>query len=242
MRMDDVVLDRAGFEAAWQLAREIPGWLTLDQARALWEAASKLPVGGRVVEIGSHKGRSTVVLGHAAQLAGARVTAIDMFRDGRMFGGAATRTAFEANVAGAGLTDTVDLLVADSRRVRPQWTEPVDLIYIDGKHDYWSFTDDLRWSAWLPPGGDIFVHDCFSSVGVTSGVLAKVLLGRGYAYAGRVGSLARFTVRRPRRDDRWLLVRQLPWFARNVGIKALLRLRLRPVAGALGHVGPYDPY
>src|SRR5262245_3837962 len=240
--MDETELDRAGFEAAWRIAGEIPGWLTREQARALWEAAVKLPAGGRVVEIGSHKGRSTVVLGHATQLVGARVTAIDMFRDGRIFGGVATRTLFEANIARAGLTDTVDLLVANSTKARPQWSGPVDLIYIDGKHDYWTFTDDLLWSAWLPPGGDIFAHDCFSSVGVTSGVLAKVLLGNRYAFTDRVGSLARFTLRRPRREDRVRLLRQLPWFARNVGIKALLRLRLRPVAAAFGHSGPYDPY
>ncbi|MEN3304997.1 MAG: hypothetical protein V7603_1199 [Micromonosporaceae bacterium] len=240
--MGDLAVDRTGFESAWRVAEEIPGWLTRAQAQALWRAARRLPPGGRVVEIGSHQGRSTVVLGHAARLAGARVTAIDVFRDGRMFGGAPTRQLFEANIGRAGLTGTVDLLVEYSTRARPQWTDPVDLIYIDGKHDYWTFTDDLRWSACLPAGGEIFVHDCFSSIGVTSGVLAKVLPSRRYTFGDRVGSLARFTLRRPGAADRWRLLRQLPWFARNVVIKVLLRLRLRPVARALGHTGPYDPY
>jgi predicted O-methyltransferase YrrM len=170
------------------------------------------------------------------------VTAIDVFRDGRMFGGAPTRDRFEANIARAGLQDTVDLLVEYSTKARPQWTEPIDLIYIDGKHDYWTFTDDLLWSAQLPPGGEIFVHDCFSSIGVTSGVLAKVLPSRRYAFADRTGSLARFVLRAPDATDRRRLLRQLPWFTRNVGIKVLLRLRLRPVARAFGHAGPYDPY
>jgi predicted O-methyltransferase YrrM len=240
--MDEVTVDSAGFESAWRVAQQIPGWLTRAQAEALWQAARRVPAGGRVVEIGSHQGRSTVVLGHAAQLAGARVTAIDVFRDGRLFGGSATRRKFEANIARAGLTGTVDLLVEYSTRARPQWTQPVDLVYVDGKHDYWTFTDDLRWSAWLPPDGEIFVHDCFSSIGVTSGVLAKVLPSRRYSFADRVGSLARFLLRPPAAADRWRLLRQLPWFARNVVIKTLLRLRLNPVAGVLGHEGPYDPY
>jgi hypothetical protein len=38
------------------------------------------------------------------------------------------------------------------------------------------------------------------------------------------------------------VLRQLPWFTRNVVIKVLLRLRLRPAVAALGHTGPYDPY
>ena len=24
--------------------------------------------------------------------------------------------------------------------------EPFDLLYMDGKHDYWTYTDDLRWA------------------------------------------------------------------------------------------------
>ena len=34
-----------------------------------------------------------------------------------------------------------------STRARPGWSEDVDLLYIDGKHDVWTFSDDLRWRA-----------------------------------------------------------------------------------------------
>jgi predicted O-methyltransferase YrrM len=240
--MTEALLDRSGFESAWRIAEEIPGWLTEAQAAALWQAARWLAPGARILEIGSHQGRSTVVLGRAAQHAGARVTAIDPFVNGRMFGGARTRERFEANIARAGLTGTVDLLVDYSTRARPRWSGPIDLLYIDGKHDYWTVTDDLRWSAFVVPGGEVLIHDCFSSIGVTSGVLAKVLPSRRLAFADRVGSLARFRLERPRGDDRMRVVRQLPWFTRNVVIKVLLRLRLHLAVAALGHTGPYDPY
>ncbi len=237
------MLDRSGFESAWQIAGEIPGWLTRAQASDLWHAARRLPAGATVVEIGSHQGRSTVVLEHAtAARGGGTVVAIDAFCEGPMLGGAATKGKFEANVAGAGLSGNVELQVNYSTKLRPQWTRPVGMLYIDGKHDYWTFTDDLRWSAWLPEGADIFVHDCFSSIGVTSGVLLKILPSRRYAFCDRTGSLARFQLRRPTAADRWRLLGQLPWFARNVIIKVLLRLRLRPVAALLGHRGRYDPY
>src|SRR5690349_5691859 len=94
--MTDVLLDRSGFESAWQIAEGIPGWLTRAQAMALWDAARRLGPGARIVEIGSHQGRSTVVLGRAAQCVGARVTAIDAFVEGPLLGGAPTRRKFEA--------------------------------------------------------------------------------------------------------------------------------------------------
>jgi predicted O-methyltransferase YrrM len=40
----------------------VPGWLTREQAERLWTAASRLAPGARVVEIGSYRGRSTIVL------------------------------------------------------------------------------------------------------------------------------------------------------------------------------------
>jgi predicted O-methyltransferase YrrM len=230
------------FDEAWAVAERIPGWLTREQAAVLWDAARRLSPGARIVEIGSHQGRSTVVLGHVARDLGLRLTAIDPFVDGRLFGGEPTRGKFEKNVSAAGLTDVVELVVDYSTRLRPHWTEPFDLLYVDGKHDYWTFTDDLRWSEHLADGGEIVVHDCFSSIGVTSGVLVKILPGRRYTYLDRAGSLARFRLRPPAGADRVRILRELPWFARNVGVKILLRLRLYPLARAVGHTGRYDPY
>jgi predicted O-methyltransferase YrrM len=223
-----------GFEAAWSVGDSVPGWLTRDQARLLWDSAAAVPVGGTVLEIGSHQGRSTVVLARAARDRGARVVAVDPFVAGRLFGGAATRARFEDNVARAGVGDVVELVARPSTALRPDWTAPVDLLYVDGKHDYWTVTDDLRWAAHLPAGGVLLLHDCFSSVGVTLGVLRG---GRGLVYTGRVGSLARFVVGAPTAADRRRLLAELPWFARNVLIKVALRawrLTGRPV--------PPDPY
>jgi predicted O-methyltransferase YrrM len=229
----------AGFEAAWTLADTIPGWLRKDQGRALWEAAGRLGSGATVVEIGSHQGRSTVILGLAARSVGATVVAIDPFVD--WLGGSSIRDRFQTNIARAGLGETVELVVGYSTKLRLGWTRPIDLLYIDGKHDYWTYTDDLRWSAHLPPSAEILVHDCFSSVGVTLGVLLK-MLGTRYTYLDRFGSLARFTLRRPSTTDRLRLLGELPWFTRNVIVKVLLRLRMRPLARLLGHREPVDPY
>jgi predicted O-methyltransferase YrrM len=241
--MTETPVHQEEFDTVWAVAEQIPGWLTRAQAAMLWHAARRLAPGAHIVEIGSHQGRSTVVLARAAQAVGARVTAVDPFVTGRLFGGPSTRDLFEANLARAGVTGTVALLPEYSTRARPAWDRgAVDLLYIDGKHDYWTFTDDLRWSAFMAPDGEILVHDCYSSIGVTSGVVLKVLPSRRYSYVDRAGSLARFRLARPAFADRTRLMRQLPWFTRNVFLKVLLRLRLRPVARVFGHDSPYDPY
>jgi predicted O-methyltransferase YrrM len=237
-----MVPDVTGFDEAWDAADGIRGWLTRAQGRLLWDRARALGEGATIVEIGSHQGRSTVVLARAAQAVGARVTAIDPFVEGRLFGGRRTRDLFEANTEAAGVRQTVTLLAEYSTRARPGWSDRIDLLYIDGKHDYWTFSDDLRWSAFLAPGGEILVHDSFSSIGVTCGILARVLPSRRYTYLDRAGSLARFVLRPPTWRDRGRLLAQLPWFSRNVVMKVLLRLRLGRVAAVLGHKGPYDPY
>jgi hypothetical protein len=231
----------AGFDAAWHIAEDIPGWLTIDQARMLWDAALRVPDGGTIVEIGSHQGRSTVVLARAMAGRG-RVVAVDPFVEGRLFGGPSTRQRFEGNVQRAGVEDTVELVCDYSTRARAAWRRPVDLLYIDGKHDYWTVSDDLRWSSRVPAGGTVLLHDSFSSVGVTAGILARVLPGRGLAYECRQGSMALFARRDPSLADRARILRELPWWLRNVLVKVLLRLRLRGPAGVLGHHGPYDPY
>ncbi|MGH3739128.1 MAG: class I SAM-dependent methyltransferase [Micromonosporaceae bacterium] len=232
----------ATFDDAWAYAQAIPGWLKLGQARMLWSAASRLPAGATVVEIGSHQGRSTVILGAAARQVGASVVAIDPFVDGKLFGGEATREKFVKHIADAGLDDVVELVVGYSTELRGGWDRPFDLLYIDGKHDYWTFTDDLRWASWLPDGGEILVHDCYSSIGVTAGVLAKVLPSRRLTYLSRSDSMARFVVGAPARTDRVRVLRELPWFTRNVMIKVGLRLWPGRQVTVLGHTGPHDPY
>ena len=231
-----------GFTEIWALADRIPGWLTSQQAELLFEQAGALPAGAVALEIGSHQGRSTVVLAHAVRAGGGRVVAIDPFVDGQLFGGSGTRTHFERHIGMAGVDETVELVCDYSTRARKSWTRPFDLLYIDGKHDYWTLSDDLKWRVHLPDGAAVLVHDCFSSIGVTLGILRHVLPAGDLRYERRAGSLALFRVGRPTGRDRLRILAELPWWLRNVFLKVLLRLKLRPVARLFGHDSPYDPY
>lgn len=232
----------ATFAQLWEVADRIKGWLTRDQAQLLHDEATRLPPGSVALEIGSHQGRSTVVLAHALRARDASLIAMDPFVEGRLFGGSPTRAIFERNLRDAAVEDVVELIPEYSTRARPTWNRPLDLLYIDGKHDYWTLSDDLKWARHLPEDGVVLIHDCFSSIGVTLGILRHVLFSDDLAYESRATSLALFRRRRVTPRDRLRLIAQLPWWIRNVGIKVLLRLRLRFVARALGHDSPYDPY
>ncbi len=234
--------DDPDWEIAWRNASDIPGWLKEGQARILWDEARALPAGGVVLEIGSHQGRSTVVLGEALRSGGGTVIAVDPFVEGKLFGGLTTREKFEHNIAAAGLGDVIEQVPDYSTRIRPTWSRGFDLLYIDGKHDYWTLSDDLRWAVHLPAGAGVVIHDCFSSIGVTLGILRHVLFSSTLAYERRSDSQALFRVRRPTTADRLRILGEMPWWLRNVFLKVLLRLRLRGVARLFGHDSPYDPY
>lgn len=231
------------FASTWRACDRVPGWLTREQAYDLWSAARALPANAVAVEVGSHQGRSTIALGAGAQLAGATVVAIDPFVEGRMFGGQRTRELFEKNIAKARLSGIVRLEADYSRNVLTRWDGQVDLLYVDGKHDYWSCTRDLGWIAHMPDQSRIYVHDAFSSVGVTASLIVQMLRPRTrLRYRGRTGSLAAFVRGRPSVLERLAVTKELGWFTKNLVIKVLLRLRLRMVARALGHRSPVDPY
>lgn len=231
------------FAEMWDRVGRIAGWLTRDQAYDLWSAARMLAPSSTIIEIGSHQGRSTVALARAASGSGATVVAVDPFVDGAMLGGQKTRDLFERHIAIAGVGDRVRLEADYSVRVRANWTGPVDLLYIDGKHDYWSCSKDLGWVSYMADGASVFVHDAFSSLGVTASLVREQL--RRFPrirYRRRTGSLAAFVVGAPTARERMCLMSELPWFCRNLAIKLLLRLRLRPLVRAMGHDSPYDPF
>lgn len=229
------------FEDVWTRVDGTQGWLTEDQARVLFHEAGRLPTSGIAVEIGTHQGRSAIAIA-AGLPTGARLVAIDPFPPDWRYGGADTEARCRANLAAAGVDHVVELVVSTSRAARAGWAAAVDLLYVDGKHDAGSLVDDLRWVDHVRPGAAVLVHDAFGSVGVTLGLLWTLATSRRLRYLGRTGSLARLEVRAPRLADRLRPLRELPWFARNVLVKACLRLRLRRVAAMLGHRGPDDPF
>jgi SAM-dependent methyltransferase/predicted O-methyltransferase YrrM len=232
----------------------VQGWLTDAQAARLGAAAARAGPGARIVEIGSYHGRSTIVLARAAPEA--EVVAIDPHAGndrgprqwtGTADEGEADNRAFRANLERAGVAERVRHVRRPSQDALERVEGPVDVLYVDGAHRFAPASADIaRWGARVAPGGTLLVHDAFSSVGVTLAIGRHLLAGGRFRYAGRSGSLAEY-----RREDLGAGARvtgaarqlaSLPWFARNLVVKAAIAGRMPGLARALGHrSGPW-PY
>jgi Methyltransferase domain len=246
------------FETALAAVEDVDGWLSEGQARRLFERAASVPPSGRIVEIGSYRGRSAIVLAQAAGGAGVEVVAIDPHAGndrgpqeihGTASEGEADNAAFRENLARAGVDGAVRHVRLPSQEALGSVEGPIDLLYVDGAHRLGPAIEDIaRWGARVRPGGSLFVHDSFSSIGVTLALLRLLALGREFVYVGRERSLAEYRRvgtplgwgERLRNAARQLA--QLPWFARNVLIKVAIVLRARPLLRALGHEGDVWPY
>jgi hypothetical protein len=244
------------FETALAATEGVEGWLSEGQARRLFERAAAVPPEGRIVEIGSYRGRSAIVLANAAS--GAEVVAIDPHAGndrgpqeihGSASEGEADNRAFRENLERAGVAGAVRHVRLPSQDALGSVEGPIDLLYVDGAHRLGPATDDIRrWGARVRPGGTMLVHDSFSSIGVTLALLRLLALGGEFLYVGRERSLAEYRrvatplspAERLRNAARQLA--QLPWFARNVLIKVAIVLRARPLLRLLGHDSLDWPY
>ena len=221
----------------------IEGWLTEAQAARLRAAASRPRPDGAVVEIGSFRGRSTVVL---AQAAGA-VIAIDPHAgsdrgpqeiEAEASRGDADHEAFLSNLVAAGVADRVRHVRKFSSDAHGDVAGPLSLLYVDGAHRFAPARADLAgWGGRVRPGGTMLVHDAFSSIGVTLALLFVCAGSRRWRYVGRTGSLAEYerrTASRGRVRDVGRHLAELPWFARNGAIKVLVLAGRRRWAERIG--------
>lgn len=225
------------FADAWAAVAEVEGWMTEGQGRALFDAAAACPAGGRIVEIGSFQGRSTIVLAMASDPA-VEVVAIDPHAgndrgpqelDGFTAEAEDDNARFEANLAAAGVRERVTHLRAFSDDALADVDGAIDVLYIDGAHRYAPALADIRqWGSRVADGGTLLIHDSFSSIGVTLAIVRELVPSRRFRYVGRSRSLAIY--RADERLGRWPSVgrqiAQLPWFAWNVVKKVLISAKV----------------
>ena len=156
----------------------IDGWLTVDEAIALFELARSLPHERPLaVEIGCWQGKSSVCI--ASGLRGknaARLCCIDPFDASgdlpssgeyaqRADGVGDLRTAFEQNLEAAGLRSCVDVRQGFSHEQAKAWREPIDLLFVDGDHGHDAVLRDYEdWARHVRPGGFLAMHDVVHAV------------------------------------------------------------------------------
>jgi predicted O-methyltransferase YrrM len=152
------------FEELYKLAGAFEGWLTKKEAALLWMLAKKCSGKGVILEIGSWKGKSTSFLGQGAKGgSGVKVYAVDPHTGTSTHAGSgasSTLSEFKRNIASAEAEDSIVPIVKTSQQAAADFSEPVELCFIDGNHDFESVQQDI--TLWFPKiinGGFVAFHD-----------------------------------------------------------------------------------
>ncbi len=160
------------------LAETVTGFMPADEGRALYDTAVKYLAGGIGVEIGTYCGKSTVLLGAAAQQTGGVIYTVDHhhgseehqrgweYHDESMVdtvtGLFDTLPTARHTLDAAGLDDHVVAIVGRSPVVARGWRTPLRLLFIDGGHTEEAAQRDFDgWAKWVEVGGALVIHDVF---------------------------------------------------------------------------------
>ncbi len=155
-----------------RITRNIDGWLADIEGVALYVAAKYGDGQGKIVEIGSFKGKSTVYLATGSKQAGReRVYAIDTHQGspehqpGGEFAShmppeGTTEFVFKQNIVQAGVDNWVEPVIMASLDALVSWNDPIRLLFIDGDHAYEAVKSDfMGWERFVVPGGLVAFHD-----------------------------------------------------------------------------------
>lgn len=164
--------------ALFEHAENVTGFMPADEGRALYDTALRYLGDGVGVEIGTYCGKSTVMLGAAAQQSGGLVYTVDHhhgseehqvgweYHDTSMVdpvtGLFDTLPALRHNLDAAGLDDHIVAVVGRSPVVARGWRTPLRLLFIDGGHTEDAANRDFDgWARWVQVGGALIIHDVF---------------------------------------------------------------------------------
>ena len=160
------------------LAEKVTGFMPADEGRTLYDTALRYLGDGVGVEIGTYCGKSTVMLGAAAQQCGGVLFTIDHhhgseehqagweYHDESMVdpvtGLFDTLPTLRHTLDAAGVDDHVVAVVGRSTTVARGWRTPLQLLFIDGGHTEEAAQRDFDgWVRWVDVGGALIIHDVF---------------------------------------------------------------------------------
>ncbi len=190
----------AALDEAWAAAEGVSGFLLEQEARFLGRMAVCAHRDGVIVEIGSFKGKSTVMLGKLAQRYGiGPIVAIDPHTfhnvelvEHRSTPGATSYDAFLNNLETAGVSSSIEVHRAFSSEVAAAWNRPIRLLWIDGDHSYPGAKSDF--DGFFPhvlPNGFVALHDALHEfAGPIRVFVEDMLRSDRFGAAGFVSSIA----------------------------------------------------
>ena len=167
-------------EELLSLAGDVKGFMPVSEGRALYEAGLAQRASGTWLEVGAWCAKSAIYLGAAAEQLQCVLFSLDHHHgseenqrgwehfdedlvdpaDGRLN----TLPHWQRNVARAQLENVIVGLVGSSQVVAQHFSQPLDLLFIDGGHgEEAAWTDFRDWSTKVVWGGSLLIHDVFEN-------------------------------------------------------------------------------
>jgi MMP 1-O-methyltransferase len=167
-------------ERLFALSEAVTGFMPADEGRALYDAALRYLRDGAGVEIGTYCGKSTLLLGAAAQQTNSVLYTIDhhhgseehqpgwTYHDPALVDEATGRfdtlPTLRRTLDAAHLDDHVVAIVGSSTTVARGWQTPLRMLFIDGGHSEAAAVADFEgWAKWVSVGGALVIHDVFEN-------------------------------------------------------------------------------
>jgi predicted O-methyltransferase YrrM len=194
------VLGRADprFSAALEAASPVMGYTTPAELSLLYHLAIAADGPGRIVEIGSYLGRSTIVLARAVADTGREpVVAVDPHTAALGIENLAprdTRAEFLTNITTAGVREHVTLMHQKSVDAAKEWPdEPIRLQFVDGWHTREAVLEDVgSYARWFTPDAVVVFDDYMVFDGIRQAVRELQAEGTLRTEGVVVGKMAAF--------------------------------------------------
>ncbi|OGM98179.1 MAG: hypothetical protein A2735_00525 [Candidatus Yanofskybacteria bacterium RIFCSPHIGHO2_01_FULL_41_21] len=171
---------------------DVEGYTSLKEGLFLYSLAGTLINSPVMVEIGSWKGRSTIWLASGLRdgTGSGRVVAVDHGVGDSDAGIQQTAEIFSANIKKSNVAEMITTIFKKSEEAISNWSDPVDMLFIDGAHDYENVKRDFAWEEFLKDGGWLVMHDVLNPAeGPARMFLERVIKTNGFKNFGTVDSI-----------------------------------------------------
>lgn len=239
-----------------ETTKNIEGFLSEKEMKFLALLAACPTAKGEILEIGSFKGKSTIILAKGASLtAKTKVVAVDPLTspaatDPDLKGEESCLEDFQTNLRNSGVEKNVEFHRKLSRELAEVWNRDIRLLWIDGDHTYSGTKSDFdMFSRFLSNGAIIAMHDIlhvsYGFAGPIRIFMEDVLLSKHFGPAGMCGSIgwSQYSkdsnigerIKRQKIKLYLKLSRLVPYSAINQNIKGFTKIKYKVLRARVPH-------